>query len=213
MAKYKHIIWDWNGTLLDDVSYCVDIMNAMLQKRRMPIMTQNQYKRIFDFPVRDYYKKIGFDFGKESFEIVGTEFIVNYHENSKSCGLQYGAKEVLQEISQQGISQSILSAMKQPDLEELVESNNLAHHFIKIIGLNDHYADGKVENGRRWIEELHYDSDNVLMVGDTSHDYEVAKEMGVDCVLVAIGHHPKDKLEKCGVPVLQSLREVLGIVG
>ena len=75
LKKYNHIIWDFNGTLLDDAWLCVEILNDLLEKRKMPLITPALYGRIFDIPVIDFYEKIGFDFSIESFEIVGTEFI------------------------------------------------------------------------------------------------------------------------------------------
>ena len=72
---YKHIIWDWNGTLLDDAWLCVDIMDSMLKERSLGTLTLDRYQRLFEFPVIDYYRKLGFDFTKESFEKTGTEFI------------------------------------------------------------------------------------------------------------------------------------------
>jgi phosphoglycolate phosphatase-like HAD superfamily hydrolase len=52
----------------------------------------------------------------------------------------------------------------------------------------------------------------VLFVRDTVHDYEIAKEMGTDCVLVACGHQPKEKLEMCGVQVLNRVNDVLTLL-
>ena len=87
-TRYKHIIWDWNGTLLDDAKLCVDIMNVVLSRRNMPVISLRQYQELFDFPVVDYYVKLGFDFEKESFEIVGTEFIDYYEERRHEANLQ-----------------------------------------------------------------------------------------------------------------------------
>ena len=58
MDPYTHIIWDWNGTLLDDAWLCVDVMNGMLRERRLPTRTLDQYKEVFDFPVRNYYETL-----------------------------------------------------------------------------------------------------------------------------------------------------------
>ena len=69
LSKYSHIIWDWNGTLLNDAWLCVEVMNGMLAKRNLPIRTLNQYMDIFDFPVKDYYVKLGYNFEKEPFEV------------------------------------------------------------------------------------------------------------------------------------------------
>ena len=78
--KYKHIIWYWNGTLFDDAWLCVEVMNNVLSRRNMPLLTRDRYMETFDFPVKDYYRKLGFNFKSEPFEISGTEFIVGYNK-------------------------------------------------------------------------------------------------------------------------------------
>ncbi len=62
MEKVKQLIWDWNGTLLDDVRMCVNVMNVLLDKYALPELTCEKYKQVFDFPVKDYYANLGFDF-------------------------------------------------------------------------------------------------------------------------------------------------------
>ena len=46
-SQYKHIIWDWNGTLLDDAWLFVDIMNGVLENRNMDTITVKKYRKIF----------------------------------------------------------------------------------------------------------------------------------------------------------------------
>ena len=71
IKAYKHIIWDWNGTLLDDVDIVIDCMNSLLKKRNLPLLHVDKYKDIFTFPVKDYYSQLGFDFTTEPFEKTG----------------------------------------------------------------------------------------------------------------------------------------------
>ena len=60
--KYKHILWDWNGTLLDDMWLCVESLNRILKKRERPPLDEKTYKETFSFPVKKYYETLGFDF-------------------------------------------------------------------------------------------------------------------------------------------------------
>ncbi|MFQ6607354.1 MAG: HAD family hydrolase [Fidelibacterota bacterium] len=212
-TKYKHIIWDWNGTLLDDAWLCVDIMNGVLSRRGMPVITLQKYQELFNFPVIDYYVRLGFDFEKEPFEIVGTEFIDYYEERRHEVLLQKDVQTVLMAVRDAGLTQSLLSAYKQSTLDELVAYHQLSDYFLKIMGLDNHYAHSKVEIGKEWINEMQYGNHEVLFVGDTVHDHEVAAAIGADCVLVPGGHQQREKLEACGVPVLSSLREVTEFVG
>jgi len=204
--KYKHIIWDWNGTLLDDVSECLAVLNELLRRRELPLLTQEQYRSRFDFPVIDFYIGMGFDFEKESFDSIAHDYHAEYVRKVKECRLQPGAREILHAFDEVGLSQSLLSAYQRERLKEAVTFFNLDVHFTKLIGMNDYYAHSKVENGKRWVNELPYNPGEILFIGDTCHDYEVAQAMGTDCILVTFGHQNRDRLAPCGVPLVDSLQ-------
>ena len=213
LSSHKHILWDWNGTLFDDAHLCVEVMNRSLGKRNLPLLTAKRYQDIFVFPVVDYYRRAGFDFSRESFETAGTEFIVEYEKRKFECGLQPGAREILDRIRDAGLTQSVLSAYQQNTLEEVVRHFGLERYFVRLVGLQDHYAGGKIDHGRRWIREAGHRPSEVLFIGDTIHDFEVAQAMGADCVLVHGGHNSMERLKSCGVPVLNSLSELAGAFG
>lgn len=208
MSKYKHIIWDWNGTLIDDVSASIDAMKQVLKKRNLDQITKDRYMSIFGFPVKDYYTKIGFDFTKEPFECISDDFIEQYEKRCFSCSLHKEVKEVLAAFDAAGITGSILTASHQEYIEKCVRLYGIEKFFIKIVGLDNTHAHGKVENGKKLLEALPYKADEVVLIGDTEHDYEVSKEIGCQCILVTCGHHNEERLKKTGAVVLQSLREV-----
>ncbi len=208
MQKYKHIVWDWNGTLLNDAKTCVSILNEILSRRGMAKITFEQYREKFDFPVKDYYRRIGFDFSVEPFEIVANEYIEAYRHRQFECRLQKGAEKILKEFVQKGLKQSILSAYYQEMLEEVVKFFGIRELFFRVIGLNDYYASSKVESGKVLLKELKLKPGDVVLIGDTVHDFEVASEIGVDCILIADGHNQREKLESCGVTVLDSIEQV-----
>ena len=206
---YKHIIWDWNGTLLNDSHMAVMVINATLAKRDMPTIDHDQYQKIFGFPVIDYYRRLGFDFVDESFEVVGTEFIDGYEQHKFEVDLHAGVKEVLLKLSSLRVSHSILSAYKQNTLDELVAHFGLTKQFLKIVGLNNHYAHSKVENAIQWMSELAFAPEDLLFVGDTEHDFEVAEAIGVDCVLIPGGHQTREALSKTGASILDNISDIL----
>ena len=209
LSRYDHVVWDWNGTLLDDVGLAVAVMNGMLGRRGMPLLTTESYRAVFDFPVRDYYVRLGFDLATESWDAVAAEFIGAYRARWRECGLQDGARAALAWVASAEVGQSLLSAAHQEMLEAHVAHYGVADRFERSLGVSNWNAMGKEVHGRRWMAEQAFEPSRVLLVGDTVHDREVAREMGVDCVLVAQGHQPRAKLERCGVPVYGSLGEML----
>jgi phosphoglycolate phosphatase len=208
-ARYTHVIWDWNGTLLDDVDLARRVVDAMLLRRGLPGLDRTRYHEIFDIPITSYYERAGFDFGLDPFAALADEFHSRYGARWRGCGLRLGAEAALAALRAGGVEQSVLSASQQAKLDEQVDHFGLRAYFREVAGIDDHHAGGKQAQGRALMRELACDPRRVLLVGDTVHDYEVAEEVGVSCVLIANGHQPRSRLERSGAPVLDSLGELM----
>jgi phosphoglycolate phosphatase len=208
-SRAKGIIWDWNGTLLNDVDLCVSVINQLLEKRGLSLLTIDRYQKVFTFPVKNYYQKIGFDFETEPFEIPAMEFIDGYTAKVSECGLQENSIELLESFKARGFRQFVVSAMEQRELEKCLDRLQIRHYFEHVSGLDNHYAASKIENGMRLISEVKIDAAEVILIGDTVHDYEVASELGCPCVLIAGGHQTREVLQTTGAQVFDSLTELL----
>lgn len=206
--SYHHLIWDWNGTLFDDVQLCLDIMNGMLTKRGMPTVTREGYIRVFDFPVVNYYRQLGYNFEREPFEGISTEFILAYEAQRSHCKLMPGTKATLEAVAHLGLSQSVLSASKQDYLHQALKDYSLSIYFSSAYGLDNHHAAGKLDVGLALMAEQGLDPKKVLLVGDTTHDAEVAAAMGIDCWLISNGHQDRSRLAAVGVPLFDDLTQV-----
>jgi len=159
--------------------------------------------------VSDYYAKAGLDLEKYSFEQLGKEWMDEYQSRRLEAILFSGVEEILQTIYANGIEQSILSAYKQDTLLELVNHFNLRHFFTYLTGLDHIYATSKIELGKDLMKKLNQHNSNVLLIGDTIHDFDAAQEMNAGCILVADGHQSKEKLAGCGVDVYDNLEQVI----
>jgi phosphoglycolate phosphatase len=206
--KYHTIIWDWNGTLLRDALLCRSVMNSLLAERQLKTMSRQRYERLFDFPVTSYYASLGFDFSRESFEALGNAFMRGYEDQRHRCNLQPGARRMLHHFHAHGIQQVILSAYRQDSLESLLDAKNVSRYFSLIVGADDHYARGKAEQAQRLIGQCSAHPSRIIMIGDTRHDADVARAMGVDCALVYGGHQSMERLLETGNRVFGSLDEV-----
>lgn len=212
MGSYKHIIWDWNGTLFDDTWLCLDIMNGQLEKIGKESISYEAYQRLFDFPVRGFYEKIGFDFAVEPYESVAQNFIREYTQRRFECVLHFGVKAILQKFNNYSCDHAVLSAYAEDELIKMLEHYEVHSFFTHVIGLNNHYASGKVEEGKILLDKLGASLDDVVLIGDTVHDYDVAKELGIDAILISNGHNSELKLSSCDAPVVKSLSEAMLII-
>jgi phosphoglycolate phosphatase len=195
MIECSHIIWDWNGTLLDDTWLCLELINKQLQRQGLPVLSMETYRGIFDFPVADFYRMIGFDFRKIPYETIAALFHGDYCLRRFECSLHRGAERILGRAQSCGMRNSLLSAYMSSYLREMTGHYGLDNYFSHIVGLDNPYGKGKTEEGRWLIERLDCGAESVLMVGDSTHDYEVARELGVRCVLVAGGHYTRERID------------------
>jgi len=206
---YTTIIWDWNGTLLNDLAHCVTTINILLKERHLSLLSDSRYREVFSFPVREYYEKVGFDFSKEDFSVPARQFIERYNAGIQECSLHNHVRKVLKAFHEKKIRQFVLSAMKQDMLEETLRFHGILPVFEKVAGLDNHYAVSKVERGRELLDSSQINPEKTCMIGDTLHDSEVARELGISCMLIADGHQSKKRLETSGVNVLNSLADLL----
>lgn len=208
MTFLPTIIWDWNGTLLDDIDLCIATINKMLVKRNLQALSKETYRDIFTFPVKSYYEVAGFDFEKEDWNTVAHEFIYAYLSKVKDCTLTPSAKEILSHFKNSGYRQIIISAMEHEELTKSVEHLQIAPYFDYIGGINDHLAGGKAENALNYFRENSISPQQTLWIGDTLHDAEIAAEVGCKCILVSTGHQSTNRLLTSNVSVAQSLQDV-----
>ncbi len=206
LKDYKHIIWDWNGTLMDDAWLCVEVMNDILRRHGKQTVSLEQYRNHFAFPVVKYYEWLGFCDDQASFEKVSYEFIDSYNLRRFECDLHPESTELLDEIQAQGIDQVILSAYSHPTLVEIIHHYGLSPYFRKLIGLDNIFAASKLAQGQAHFSTLDCQPHEVLLIGDTLHDHEVAQALGADCLLVSHGHHDHSKLKATRVPVFDSIQ-------
>ncbi len=194
--KYTHIIWDFNGTILDDVLIGIDSVNVMLKKRSLPIIEDKEhYRELFCFPIIEYYRRCGFDFSVDDYEtVLAPEWVDEYNRREHTAPLCYGIKEALESFKEAGAVQSIVSASSSDMLRTQIERLGIGAYFDGIIGCDNIFAYGKKEALCSYTSGML--KEQILMVGDTAHDYEAAKAADIDCALLLTGHANEKELRK-----------------
>lgn len=212
LSEYKHVVWDWNGTLLDDLHICLDSLNALMALDGRAPISRERYLEIFEFPVINVYRALGFPTDERSFKAGSIAYMAYYESRRDEAGLHSGARDTLAAIRDAGLGQSVLSAYRHDLLETIVSRHGIGDYFTGLSGNGDIYAAGKAERARGHRESLGLAPHEILYVGDTVHDAETAHAMGADCVLLAHGHQPRLKLEATGVRVVAGFTELRALM-
>ena len=206
--KYTHVIWDWNGTLLDDVGAALKSVNAMLERRGKQPINLAQYHDYLDIPIKKFYENI-FDLEKDDYSEILKEYNDGYESQMYEISLAHGERETLNRIREAGVRQLIVSSCEQNQLNYYLKHFDLEHYFDAVLGSEDFFAGSKVQRAKNYLKSENIDPAMVLVVGDLVHDYEMARNIGADCVLVSIGHHSEKRLRESGAKVADSISQIL----
>lgn len=206
----KMMIWDWNGTLLNDAECCFHVLNNLCRQRNLnPLKSVDEYRSIFCFPVIRVYEQLGFDFSLESFEEVSVDYTNEYQSTYRNYPLHQDAVVCLKNNLDHGVVNVLLSASQIDILKKQTNEYNCGQYFHEILGLDNIYAHSKVELAKEFISKSKLNANDIVWIGDSAHDYECAKECGTHCILVAQGHQTKNTLEATGAIVVDNLLDAM----
>lgn len=204
----RHIIWDYNGTLLDDTQLGVDCDNYVFDTLGLPRIDVAAYRKHMTMPVRDFYTALGVDLGVYQYETISRLWLDRFNQHAVAVGLVPGALEAIARYQAMGFSQSILSASYEASLREQCAALGVVPYMTAIDGLGDESAQRKTDIGRAQMKKLGLAGGETVLVGDMVADSELAQALGTACVLVPWGHNDDVRLEKTGRAVAHSFSEL-----
>ena len=212
MKKVDTVILDFNGTILDDLDLCFNVLNEMLNMYNHPSVTKEQYLNIFTFPVIEYYRVAGFNFDNEPFDELAPIFINKYQPNSLKCPLHKGVVDMIKKWRSENKKIVLLSASKRNLMMEQLEHFKIIDLFDEILGTDTINAVGKEYLAKEYLEKNHVDKETTIMIGDTLHDDEVADVLGISSFLVAKGHQSKERLLKSKAIDIDDIKEIVNYI-
>ncbi len=212
-VKYSYVVWDWNGTLFEDMSACIRAMNKLLKQKGLESISGiDEYRSKFCFPVKKYYERLEFNFDIDPFENLAHIYIENYSDERKTATLFHGATDVLEQLNRSGVKQCVVSASEQNSLVDQMNPFGISHYFIEVMGIDNHYATSKVDLAKRWILKSNVDLSEIVFIGDSVHDFEVAAAVGCPCILIANGHQGIDELKTTSATVVGNITEIVDLI-
>ena len=206
----RYVIWDWNGTLLDDTAAALETLNDMLAKRGSPEIGMEFYRDNFRFPVKPFYEKIGVVLEGEDWDALAREYHDVYAAKEKR--LAADAKEAVLEVRRRGAGESIVSALRQDLLERDTERFGIRRDMDWLFGVDNLDGRSKTDRAKEALSAIcgrkGVSPDETVLVGDSLHDAEVATAIGVRCILYGGGSHSPARLATAG-PVAATLMDAV----
>jgi phosphoglycolate phosphatase-like HAD superfamily hydrolase len=211
MRHYRHVVWDWNGTLLDDFEITARITIEALAELGVPDVTIEEVRHHYCRPLSRYFSALlGREATAADLDHLGSRYDHRYGALMHELQLAADAVAAL-EIIAGAASQSLLSMAPQEQLNRLVDSHGLRPRFTLIEGFAGAGHPTKHESLSRHCRALRLERYDTCLIGDTIDDYEAARSLGFAVILVATGMQSRDRLESTGAPVVDSLREAAAL--
>ena len=193
----KHILWDWNGTLLDDTQAALDTLNIMLARRGARPIAMEFFRDHFAFPCRPFYDTIGMHVEDAEWDALAKEYHDLYAEQPKRLNPETLA--ALEKVKASGAKQSIISALRQDLLDEVTGRMGVAEYMECIYGVDNLDGASKLDRALELMNHIAPqvgEQPDVVLIGDALHDKEVADALKVRCVLCGQGSHASWRLRK-----------------
>jgi phosphoglycolate phosphatase-like HAD superfamily hydrolase len=206
-----HIVWDWNGTLLNDMALVVAATNASLASLGGPVVTVEEHRRDFRRPVSAYYEAVlGRRLGLEEFARLDAEFHAAYTAGLGTCALSGGAEATLRGWTG---TQSLLSMWFHDQLIPTVSGYGLTHYFARVDGLRQALGGGhKAPHLAEHLAALGVAGSDCVLIGDSVDDADAAASVGARIILYAGGFTDPDRLRSTGHPVVDTLAEAIALI-
>jgi phosphoglycolate phosphatase-like HAD superfamily hydrolase len=201
-----HVVWDWNGTLVEDLPVVVESVNAALDAIGEVPITEDDYRAHFTRPVARFYEQLlERSISTAEWDILDRVFHDRYREALDRIPLAIDAADAIDEVRARGWTQSILSMWWEDELLDVVARHGLVDFMELVQGNVDDPGGAKAGHLLRHVSTLGLDVGSVVMIGDSTDDAAAAGVVGTACVLYDGGSHHLDDLEDLGVPISDSL--------
>lgn len=207
LSPYDVIVWDWNGTLLDDSFHTHKVINQVLDEEGMSIISIEDYRQCFGFPISKYYASLGLPSTGQEFDRVAKKFMNIYRSYKQELKLYDDSIDLLNTVKDLNKTQYVLSAAKIDDLTQQINHFKIMNYFESISGASDIYAHGKIDQAKQMtllFNERGYKKG--LYIGDTDHDLEVSQELGFDFCFSEEGHQSAVNIDLTQVSYVLSNR-------
>ncbi|MFQ5967742.1 MAG: HAD family hydrolase [Acidimicrobiia bacterium] len=202
----RHIVWDWNGTLFDDLEIVVDSVNTALVLVGAPPITVDRYQSHYTRPVSLFYEELlERPVSQEEWHRLDVAFHDHYAAVLDQATLAPNATEALELVDRSGASQSLLSMFLHDELVELVERLGIRRYMNRVDGLRGIRGDRKHLHLEEHLGALATKPSEVVVIGDALDDAAAARAVGAAAVLYDSGSHLRERLEETGVPIADTL--------
>ncbi len=211
MSRFDCVIWDWNGTLINDAHIACAAVNDILCDLGRKNIDMDDYYHLMRDGMDHYYDYLFYP-EKAPFDRLVVWFSKYYDERIKNASLHEGTVNVLKTLRDMGIVQAVVSSSHKEKVRRDTCAFGIDSYFDEVLGADDLMIGSKTERARLYLERKGISPERTLFVGDMTHDRDTAAGVGAEYVVIPKGHQNRALLESKGVKLITDITDVIEYV-
>jgi len=209
--KFDLLVFDWDGTLMDSAAAIVTALQAACTDLGLPVPDDQRAKYIIGLGLHDALSYLLPEVDTGRYPTIVESYRRHFMRLDGDTRLFPGAADAVVELHRAGLRLAIATGKSRRGLARALAATGLAPYFHATRCADEGHAKPHPGMLRALMEELAVPEHRTLMIGDTTHDMEMARAAGVACLGVAYGAHPREALLDCSpLACLLSVEELRG---
>jgi phosphoglycolate phosphatase len=194
--RYDLIVFDWDGTVMDSTAIIAGSIQAACRDMNLPVPSDEAANYVIGMGLVDALRHAVPDATESMYEPLALRYRHHFLAQDASIPLFEGARETIIELHEGGYSLAVATGKNRNGLNRVLASTEMGKYFHATRTADQTFSKPHPAMLLEIMDELGVSAERVLMVGDTTHDLQMAINAGVDAVGVTHGAHPADQLSE-----------------
>lgn len=193
--NYRLVVFDWDGTLLDSAGAIVACIQAAAVDLGLPPPDDKTARQVIGLGLHDALSQALPGVPSGEYQAVAERYRHHYLSQDHELALFAGAHELVEELYAAGCLLGVATGKSRLGLNRALEASGLKRYFHATRCADECSSKPAPDMLLEIMDELGASPKHTLMIGDTTHDLQMARNAGVGALAVGYGAHPREALE------------------
>jgi len=193
--KFDLLVFDWDGTLLDSIGAIVNAVKASCRDLGQPEPSDKQARQVIGLGLVDVLSHSVPGLSEDQFPQMVERYRFHYLSNDHELNLFEGATELIAKLHSEGFLLAVATGKSRNGLNRALMHCGLGHYFSATRCADECFSKPHPQMLEELMDEFSVPPERTLMIGDTTHDLQMAINAGTSGLAVTYGAHSADALD------------------
>ncbi len=195
--RFDLLVFDWDGTLVDSAAHIVACLQAAFRELGLGVPTTQASRHVIGLGLLDAMRYLNPDLDQGRYQEVSAAYSRHFLAGHEAIKLFPDVSLGIESLKAEGYLLAVATGKSRRGLDRDLRSTALDAHFHATRCADEGFPKPNPDMLHYLIDSLGTAADRTLMIGDTTHDLQMAANAGTPSLAVAYGAHPRSELEAC----------------